>query len=307
MKKPLTPAANLVSLDKIFQSRVKQEILEAWGQGEMFPFGWFSSGRGQGSIDLLRAAHQKMAEGWIDGRIAFVFCDRDPGETPAADRFHGVVRSLGLPLITLSSLSLRQKIRQKAADLESARREFDEQVLELLTAYEARIVVLAGYMLVLSPRLCEALLCLNLHPAVPGGPQGTWRQVMWQLMQTGAEEAGAMMHLVTPILDKGPPVTYFHFPLHGAGLDPLWQAFREKRERFSLEDIKAREGDQEPLFAKIRSEELRREFPLILLTLRNLASGQLTLTHAGVRQAGRLIPEGFDISLEVEEYLLSGG
>jgi phosphoribosylglycinamide formyltransferase-1 len=269
----------------------------------MFPFGWFSSGRGQGSIELLRTAHQKMAEGLIDGRIAFVFCDRAPGETPAADRFHEVVRSLGLPLITHSSLSLRQKIRQKAVDLDSARRDLDDRVLQLLSGYEARIVVLAGYMLVLSPRLCEALLCLNLHPAVPGGPQGTWRQVMWQLMQTEAGETGAMMHLVTPVLDKGPPVTYFHFSLHGAGFDPLWQAFREKLEKFSLEDIRAKEGDQEPLFARIRSHELRREFPLILLTLKNLASGQLVLTHAGVRQGDHLIPEGFDISREVEEYL----
>ena len=272
----------------------------------MFPFGWFSSGRGQGSINLLRAAHQKMAEGLIDGRIAFVFCDRAPGETPAADRFHDVVKSLGLPLITLSSLSLRQKIRQKAVDLDSARRDFDDRVLQLVSGYETRIVVLAGYMLVLSPRLCESLLCLNLHPAVPGGPQGTWRQVMWQLMQTEAREAGAMMHLVTPVLDKGPPVTYFHFLLRGADFDPLWQAFREKLEKFSLEDIRAREGDQEPLFARIRSQELRREFPLILLTLKNLASGRLVLTHAGVRQGDRLIPEGFDISREVEEYLDSG-
>ena len=91
--------------------------------------------------------------------------------------------------------------------------------------------------------------------------------------------------------------------MHGAGFDPLWQAFREKLAKFSLEDIRAREGDQEPLFARIRSQELRREFPLILLTLKNLASGRLVLTHAGVRQGDHLIPEGFDISREVEEYL----
>jgi phosphoribosylglycinamide formyltransferase-1 len=269
----------------------------------MFSFGWFSSGRGQGSIDLLTAAHQKMQDGFIPGRIAYVFCDREPGETPAADRFHGVVRSLGLPLLTLSSLSLRQKIRGQDEGVEQARLEFDTQVMHLLAGYEVGVVVLAGYMLVLSPRLCEHLLSLNLHPAVPGGPQGTWRQVMWQLMETGAREAGAMLHLVTPILDKGPPVTYCHFPLTGPGFDPLWQAYREKRQVSAWEDIKARDGDQEPLFAYIRGEELRREFPLILLTLKNLATGRLVLTFAGVREAGRLVPNGFDMSPEVEEYI----
>jgi phosphoribosylglycinamide formyltransferase 1 len=269
----------------------------------MFSFGWFSSGRGQGSIDLLTTAHQKMAEGFIPGRIAYVFCDRGPGETPAADRFHGVVRSLGLPLITLSSLNLRQKIRQKSADVEAARQEFDQRVIELLAGSEAEVVVLAGYMLVLGPRLCEQLLCLNLHPAVPGGPQGTWRQVMWQLMEDRAQEAGAMMHLVTPVLDKGPPVTYFHFPLQGPGFDPLWRSYGEKRQRLSVEAIKAREGDQEPLFAYLRAEELRREFPLILLTLKNLASRRLVLTPEGVKEKDRLIHGGFDITEQVEAYL----
>jgi phosphoribosylglycinamide formyltransferase-1 len=128
---------------------------------------------------------------------------------------------------------------------------------------------------------------------------------MWQLMESGAREAGAMMHLVTPVLDKGPPVTYFHFPLQGPGFDPLWRSYQEKRQRFSLEEIKAREGDQEPLFALLRAEELRREFPLILLTLKNLATGRLKLTPEGVRQAGRLVTGGFDITEQVEDYLRS--
>lgn len=272
----------------------------------MFAFGWFSSGRGQGSIDLLTAAHQHMLHGFIPGRIAYVFCDRDPGETPAADRFHGVVRSLDLPLITLSSQGLRQQIRQKSPEVEYARLAFDQRVWELLAGYPVDVAVLAGYMLVLSPVLCDRLLCLNLHPAVPGGPEGTWRQVMWQLMESEAETAGAMMHLVTPVLDKGPPVTYMHFSLRGPEFDPLWQAYREKRRQLSLPDLKAREGDQEPLFARIRAAELRREFPLILLTLKNLAAGLLVLTPEGVRREGRLAPGGFDITPEVEEFLQAG-
>lgn len=271
----------------------------------MFSFGWFSSGRGQGSIALLTNAHQKMMEGFIPGRIAYVFCDREPGETPAADRFHAVVQSLGLPLITLSSRSLREAIRRRENDTEVRRREFDAQVLAKVAAFQTQVVVLAGYMLVLSPLLCEHLLCLNLHPAVPGGPKGTWRQVMWQLMESEAAEAGAMLHLATPVLDEGPPVTYCHFSLRGPDFEPLWQAYREKRRRLTLAEIKAQEGDQEPLFARIRAAELAREFPLILVTLRDLAAGTLVLTPAGVKQGDRLIPGGFDISAAVEAYVQS--
>jgi len=252
---------------------------------------------------LLATAHQQMAAGLIPGRIAYVFCDREPGETPAADRFHALVRSLGLPLLTVSSRPLREAIRQRRPEVEARRREFDAQVWEKISAYEARVVVLAGYMLVLSPFLCERILALNLHPAVPGGPKGTWRQVMWQLMESNAAEAGAMLHLATPALDEGPPVTFCHFSLRGPKFDPLWQAYREKRQRLSAAAIKQQEGDAEPLFARIRAEELRREFPLILATLQDLATGRLVLTHQGVRRAGQLIPAGFDISEAVEASL----
>jgi phosphoribosylglycinamide formyltransferase-1 len=128
---------------------------------------------------------------------------------------------------------------------------------------------------------------------------------MWQLMETEAAEAGAMLHLVTPVLDKGPPVAYVHFSIQGPEFASLWQAYREKRRGLALEEVRAREGDGETLFAKLRAEELRREFPLILLTLRNLACGRLVLTPEGVRAAGELVPAGFDVTPEVEEYLRS--
>ncbi len=272
----------------------------------MFACGWFSSGRGEGSIALLTTVQRQMAEGFIPGRIAYVFCDREPGETPAADRFHGVVRSLGLPLLTLSSRGVREAIRSGQAEAETRRQEFDARVLAMVAGYEAQVVVLAGYMLVLSPLLCERLLCLNLHPAVPGGPKGTWRQVMWQLMESRAAEAGAMLHLATPILDEGPPVSYCRFSLRGPDFEPLWRAYEDKRRHYSQAEIKAREGDREPLFARIRAEELRREVPLIIVTLRDLASGALRLTRAGVEQDGRLFPAGFDLSPAVEAYVAGG-
>ena len=47
----------------------------------MLNFGWFSSGRDQAAIDLLEAVCRQMDRGFIPGRLAFVFCDRAPGES----------------------------------------------------------------------------------------------------------------------------------------------------------------------------------------------------------------------------------
>ncbi len=273
----------------------------------MFTFGWFSSGRDQAAIDLFTAVVDRMATGFIPGRLAYVFCDRAPGETPASDRFLAAVRARGVPLVTESSGALRDVIRAQGPELAAVREAFDARVIARLQDFSAEVVVLAGYMLIVSPRLCRAFLCLNLHPAVPGGPKGTWQQVMWQLMETGQKEAGGMMHLATPELDEGPPVAYFHFPLTGPEFAALWDHFTEKRRRYSLSDIQARENEAEPLFAKIRAGELRREFPLLLLTLKNLAEGRFTLSRAGVRQEGRLLPRGVDLTGQVEDFLQGGG
>ncbi|MFP3867259.1 MAG: phosphoribosylglycinamide formyltransferase [Desulfobacteraceae bacterium] len=269
----------------------------------MLSFGWFSSGRDQVAIDLLAAAHDRIASGFIPGQIAYVFCDREPGETPASDRFQAAVAARHLPLVTYSSRSLREKIRTRAPEVNKGRAAFDQAVIERVQGYQAQIVVLAGYMLVLSPKLCSTFLCLNLHPAVPGGPTGTWQQVMWELIAHEAREAGAMMHLATPELDRGPPVTYCHFDLTGPEFAPLWQQFRKKRQLQSLKEIVHREGEAEPLFARLRAEELKREFPLILLTLKNLAEGRLVLTPQGVLAQGKLRPQGICITDQVEVYL----
>jgi phosphoribosylglycinamide formyltransferase-1 len=268
----------------------------------MFTFGWFSSGRDQAAIDLFNAVADRLADGFILGRLAYVFCDREPGETEASDRFLAAVRARGVPLITHSSKKLRALIRARDPAMEAFREEFDAQVIARLDDYNTDVTVLAGYMLVASPRLCRAFLCLNLHPAVPGGPKGTWQQVMWQLMESGAREAGAMMHLATPELDEGPPVAYFRLPLTGPEFEPLWVDFTRKRRQYALSEIQAREGEAEPLLARIRTEELRREFPLILLTLKNLAAGRFKLSRDGVHHEGRLLPRGMDLSGAVEEF-----
>ena len=52
--------------------------------------------------------------------------------------------------------------------------------MDLLVPYRLGLLVMAGYMLIVSPAMCRRYALLNLHPALPGGPTGTWQQVIWQ-------------------------------------------------------------------------------------------------------------------------------
>ncbi len=245
----------------------------------MLRLGWMSTARGQGSLSLLRVVCASIQEGTLDACIPVVVSNREPGEAEQTDRFFKYCREQGLPLVCESSHRFRESFT--AADW---RTRFDQLLASRIAQYEVDMFLLAGYMLIVSDFLCERYLLLNLHPALPGGPKGTWREVMTQLAYADARETGAMIHVVTPELDRGPVVSYFSFPLSGDTFDEL----RSK-------------GDIEALADAIRAHELEREYPLILTTLRALATGRVVVSerrpHDG---SGRPLDEGMDLSEEVE-------
>ena len=138
---------------------------------------------------------------------------------------------------------------------------------------------------------------INLHPAAPGGPTGTWQEVVWQLIDNKAQETGVMMHLVTPKLDKGPPVTYCTVPIRGKPFDRYW----DEIERHLLSEIKKREGENNPLFKLIRQHGLVREFPLIISTLKAFSQGRVKIMAGKVVDAERKPIKGYNMTNEIDE------
>ncbi|GAI36183.1 unnamed protein product, partial [marine sediment metagenome] len=53
----------------------------------MYQLGWFSTGRDKAARDLLQAVNSSIRLGEIKAKIAFVFCNREPGESPESDLF----------------------------------------------------------------------------------------------------------------------------------------------------------------------------------------------------------------------------
>jgi len=152
-------------------------------------------------------------------------------------------------------------------------------------------------MLIVSAEMCQRYNMINLHPAAPGGPTGTWQEVIWQLIDSKAQETGAMMHLVTPELDKGPPVTYCTFPIRGKPFDKYW----EEIERHPLEEIK-KQGENNPLFKLIREYGLAREFPLIISTLKAFSQDKVKISaDKKVTDADGEPIKGYNLTDEINE------
>jgi len=262
--------------------------------------GWFSTGRGPGSRRLLAAVQDEIASGRLDARIAVVFCNRNPGEDENTDLFLEQVRGYGAPLVSLSSREFRRRRGEKPVLkgelLPEWRSEYDREAMRLLEPYPFDIGVLAGYMLIFTELFLSQYDLLNLHPAAPGGPKGIWQDVIWQLIETRAQRAGVMMHLATPELDEGPPVTFCSYALRGPSFDSLWRDVEAR----TVEDIKAAEAEANALFAEIRHQGVAREVPLVIETLRALAERRICIAEKQPTDAaGNPIPPA-DLTREIE-------
>lgn len=251
--------------------------------------GWLSTGRDQAAGNLLSDVVARAQQDDVPLDIGCVFSDRERGEAAESDRFLDLVARLGFPTVTLSSRASWAEAQNLNVSRAAWREEYHRGVADLLVPYRLGVLVMAGYMLIASPTLCRRFAILNLHPALPGGPTGTWQQVIWELLENEAQETGAMIHLATAQLDRGPVVSTFRFSLQGPDWEPLWKQFRDKRRTMSVQEIAQAEGEAEPLFAEIRRRGEVREIPLLFQTLRRFAQGRLNTANGCVfAEADRL-------------------
>ncbi len=276
-----------------------------------YQIGWVATGRGQGSMNLLNAMVQAIDGGAVPGKIAFVVCNREQGEAEGSDRYLKQVQDYGIPLISLSSKKFMPELRRAGKTNPEALRQwrilYDREIMKRLESegLKADIMVLAGYLLIVGEEICEQYDMINLHPAAPGGPAGTWQEVIWQLIHQRARESGNMMHLVTKELDKGPPITYCTFPIRGAGFDPLWAEMETKLKGKMLAELAKTEGEQNPLFAKIRQEGAKREIPLVVQTVKAFAEGRIRLENKKIIADGRVLDKPYCLNTEIEAALTS--
>ncbi|RJO62178.1 MAG: phosphoglycerate transporter [Dehalococcoidia bacterium] len=265
----------------------------------MYRIGWFSTGRDEAARNLLAAAVEAIKNGEVKAVIEFVFCSREPGESPESDAFIEQVERYGLPLVCYSYQRFKARTpadTPPSGSFPSWRLTYDREVMSRLGDLCPDLCVLAGYMLIVGPEMCTRYTMINLHPALPSGPTGTWQEVVWQLIEQKASETGVMMHLVTPELDRGPVASYCRFSIRGGEFDTLWSQMKGK----SVSDIKKTDGECNPLFRLIRAEGLKREFPLIIATIKAFSERRVRVEAGKVIDShGKIIP-GYDLTREID-------
>jgi phosphoribosylglycinamide formyltransferase 1 len=149
------------------------------------------SGRGSNMLTIARAC----ASGAINASIALVIADRPEAGGIAA------ARELGLPVEMIAA--------RDCAD----RNAFEKALRDAIDASGAQLVVLAGFMRILSPTFAAhfAGRMLNIHPSLL--PLYPGLHTHERVLAAGDAQHGCSVHYVTGVLDGGPLVMQARVPV----------------------------------------------------------------------------------------------
>jgi len=79
----------------------------------MYKIGWFSTGRGQGSLNLLHSIMQAINNKSVKAELSFVYCSREAGDAEGSDRYLQQVKNYGLNLVSFSSKRFMPELRKQ--------------------------------------------------------------------------------------------------------------------------------------------------------------------------------------------------
>ena len=146
------------------------------------------SGGGSNMAAIVRAAQQQEWARRLDTRVAAVISNKADAPGLEFARSHGIATAV---------------LNHKEFD---SREAFDAALAEKIESYEPALVVLAGFMRILTPGFVNhfAGRLLNIHPSLlPAFPGLHTHQ---RAIDAGCKFAGATVHEVTAELDVGPIV-----------------------------------------------------------------------------------------------------
>lgn len=277
-----------------------------------YRFGIFGSFGGESGIKLVEEIISRTKDGSIAADLLFILSSRAADEDGNAHRLTELVDPETTTIITHSARRFMPQLFK--ADRARWRTLYHHEIINLISDYSFDSILLVGYMFFTSDELCQRYNLLNLHPAPPGGPKGSWQEVIRQLIESEAESAGAQIHLATPEWDAGPTLSYATIPIKGGEFAPLWEEVRERlaegpsakinRDQYTTSRLAAR------LTAVIRQAEAALELPLLIETLRLLARGDLRIEGTGESARfiafGEEMPGGYSLTEKINSSAGSG-
>ncbi len=203
------------------------------------------SGRGSNMLAIAHACR----EGRIGAEVALVIADRADAAGIRAAHELGIPTTLVLP--PAPGRSADQQVRREQRD------RFEAALSQAIDASGAQLVLLAGFMRILSPAFVHRYRgrLLNIHPSLL--PKFKGLDTHRRALEAGEREHGATVHFVTEELDGGPIIAQARVA------------------------VQADDGEQE-LAARVLREE-HRIYPMVVGMI---AAGRLQLLDGAIELDG---------------------
>ena len=158
--------------------------------------GVLASGRGSNLQAIIDAIEAKV----LDATIVLVVSNKKDAIALERANRHGI-----------RGLFLDPKSVAGEPDL---RRAYDEKILEVLKKHEVQLVLLAGYMKIVTAVLIDAYQwrMMNIHPSLLPSFPGLHAQQ--QALDAGVKVSGCTVHFVTEGVDQGPIIVQTAVPVN---------------------------------------------------------------------------------------------
>lgn len=166
--------------------------------------GVLASGRGSN----LQAIIDAIEGGTLQASIAVVVSNKKDSQALERARRHGV------PAVFLDPKTVATEPNPREA--------YDRALLQVLEKHDVQLVVLAGYMRIVTPILIQAYRwrMMNIHPSLLPAFPGL--EVQKQALEWGVKLAGCTVHFVTEGVDEGPIIIQVAVPiLEGDSVETL--------------------------------------------------------------------------------------
>ena len=122
----------------------------------------------------------------------------------------------------------KAKKRADRLDINSCYSKDEDEIIALFDAYNVDLVVMAGWMRIVSKKFCDAFAgrLINLHPSLL--PKYKGLSAVEQALKSGDDETGCSVHWVTEHLDSGAVIKQQTVPiLPGDTVESLQRAIQQ--------------------------------------------------------------------------------
>ena len=144
------------------------------------------------------------------------------------ENIHHACPKHDIVIMVYNKKKAKAKKRAERLDIPSCYSKDEDEIIALFNAYEVDMIVMAGWMRIVSKKFCDEFAgrIINLHPSLL--PKYKGLHAVEQALKAGEDETGCTVHFVNEYLDSGAIIKQQVVPiLPGDTVESLTRAIQQ--------------------------------------------------------------------------------